>query len=880
MKTILTISKLARGMILAAFLSAFSWTGILAQGNCIADFTFAVNGNSVSFTNTSTGGANPHYTWNFGDGHYDSAKNPVHAFQKKGTYAVCLGIMDSSLSCYDTICLPVVITSDCDSITIIRNGTNPSSPASCDGAVNVTGIIGGVAPYVFTWSPNVSNSSSAVNLCGGSYNITVTDAMGCTGTTQLSILDTSSQNCQAAFILNTNNNVVTFTNASTGGTSATSYSWHFGDGNYSNLTNPNHTYQYNGTYNVCLTMGDTLQTCYSYYCDTVVVTGGMNPPCYAMFYYSNIDTSIGSNSVYFYNASSGNPISWTWNFGDNTSSNLQNPGVHQYAQPGTYNVCLTITTADSSSCSYCYPVIVTGSSCHAMFNVSFNPTATNTVFFSDASTSTGNIGTWTWDFGDGNYSNLTNPSHTYQYNGTYYVCLTIIDSLQPCYDRYCDTIVITGGINPPCHALFYSHSDSTSSNGVVYFYNASTGNPISWAWNFGDNTTSNLQNPVHQYAQAGTYNVCLTITTADSTSCTYCNVVVIGSINPPCNAMFYYYPDSISNNNTVYFYDVSTGPPISWTWNFGDNTTSNLQHPVHQYAQAGTYNVCLTITTADSVSCTYCRVVSIGINPPCNALFVSHVDSIPGIVSFYDASNANSVSWAWDFGDNNTSSLQHPVHQYTQPGVYRVCLTVTTNDSTSCSYCDTVRVDSLIVGGCSANLYLYQDTTIINSQTWYLYSHVTGVAPFTYLWDFGDGNTSTQQYPVHNYVVSGHYAICLTITDATGCTFTTCDSTYKLTSQGIIGQLVVVPSTTSVNDYVIAVNSIYPNPANDIVSISFNKLIEGELRMLDMTGREVYNEKINANNVKINVSNFPVGFYDLSIVAGDKISHNKIAIMR
>lgn len=528
---------------------------------------------------------------------------------------------------------------------------------------------------------------------------------------------------------------------------------------------------------------------------------------------------------------------------------------------------------------------VSAQNCQAGFTLN---TSNNVVTFTNTSTGGTPATSYAWNFGDGNYSNQTNPSHTYQYNGIYYICLTMGDSLQPCFSYYCDTIVVTGGINEPCQANFYSYVDSSSNSNTVYFSNASTGNPISWSWSFGDNTTSSLQNPVHQYAQPGVYNVCLTIGTSYSTTCTYCDTVVVtGGINPPCDAKFYSFPDSLSSSHTVYFSDVSTGNPISWSWSFGDNSTSSLQNPVHQYAQQGVYNVCLTILTSDSTSCTYCDTVIVtgGINPPCDANFYSLPDSSTSshTTYFFDASTGNPISWQWNFGDGNYSTNQNPVHHYNQPGTYSVCLTIVTKQDSindTCTYCNTVVIDSIVVGGCNAVLYLYQDSSIVNSQTWYMYPYVTGYAPFSYLWNFGDGNTSTQQYPIHTYAVPGHYIICLTITDTTGCTFTTCDSTYRITSQGIIGTLVVLSPFTSVDDYVGAVNSIYPNPASETLSVSFNKFIQGELRILDMAGREVRKENINTNNVKVDVSNLPVGFYDLSVFSGDKISHSKIVIMR
>ena len=158
-----------------------------------------------------------------------------------------------------------------------------------------------------------------------------------------------------------------------------------------------------------------------------------------------------------------------------------------------------------------------------------------------------------------------------------------------------------------------------------------------------------------------------------------------------------------------------------------------------------------------------------------------------------------------------------------------------------------------------------------------------GIAPFTYYWDFGDGNTSTQSSPSHTYAVAGHYNICLTITSANGCTSSTCDSTYRLIAPTVMGGMmkyVNVVNTTGVQEISLSVSSVFPNPAKDMIEVSLNQSIAGDLTIIDMTGREVYSEKINAANTKINVSNLPVGLYNLSIVSAAKMIHSKIMIVR
>ena len=279
--------------------------------------------------------------------------------------------------------------------------------------------------------------------------------------------------CQAGFTFSVNNNVVTFINTSTGG-NMPSYSWSFGDGNYDWQTNPIHTYMYNGTYNVCLTMFDSLNgNCQSTFCDSVVIANAPPAPCNAYFSYG-----FQGNTFYFSDQSTGGPfVSWNWNFGDGNNSSLQNPS-HMYANAGTYAVCMTVVS-QTDTCSYCdtvayYPCTV---------QTSFTSNTANDPIASFTSTVTGGNPPlyYSWSFGDGNGSSSINPAHTYSYSGTYLVCLTVYDdSLNNpgCFDTYCDTITITNAPTPPtppCDSTFTVYPDSSGS-GWIWFYSNGNNN--------------------------------------------------------------------------------------------------------------------------------------------------------------------------------------------------------------------------------------------------------------------------------------------------------------------------------------------------------------------------------------------------------------------
>ena len=169
--------------------------------------------------------------------------------------------------------------------------------------------------------------------------------------------------------------------------------------------------------------------------------------------------------------------------------------------------------------------------CLANFTYGIDSLNPNTVHFVDLSM--WSIGSWYWDFGDGNTSTLQNPTHTYTGAGLSYVaCLTIVSTDSLCTDTFCDTI--TPGV-AGCQAYFTYYTDSLSMN-TVQFIDQSQGVISSWYWDFGDGSPAvTTQNPVHIFPAAGTYNVCLTIQGGGCTS-TYCTNVLVG--NSGCHAMF------------------------------------------------------------------------------------------------------------------------------------------------------------------------------------------------------------------------------------------------------------------------------------------------------------------------------------------------------
>ncbi len=337
-----------------------------------------------------------------------------------------------------------------------------------------------------------------------------------------------------------------------------------------------------------------------------------------------------------------------------------------------------------------------------------------TVDFTDEST--GGPVSWLWDFGDGDTSSLKNPSHTYTEVGTYSVLLQVSNSYgSSSLTRSDYIVVISGGVSPS--AEFFSMVRTGTPPLTVQYTDESTGDPVSWLWDFGDGETSSLQNPEHVYSDVGSYTVSLSATnskgTGQNSKSDY--IVVIG-ISGSLNADFSASPIKGTVPLRVYFTDLSTSTPESWLWDFGDGEISTERNPEHMYTDTGTYTVSLSVKndrgTAYKRKDALIQVNMYSDNPVPNPGFRNpDIDTprpyvnfsakpllgdCPLKVRFTDLSVPEPSLWLWDFGDGKLSNHCDPSHTYDSPGKYSVSLKVTNYYGSSNI---TEKVDYIVVEG-------------------------------------------------------------------------------------------------------------------------------------------------------------------------------------
>jgi RHS repeat-associated protein len=403
---------------------------------------------------------------------------------------------------------------------------------------------------------------------------------------------------------------------------------------------------------------------------------------------------------------------------------------------------------------------------------------TGTAINVNASGSTPASGTtisdYGWNFGDGNTATGVTASHSYATAGTYTITLTVTDS-DGGSAQTTKTVTID---NTPTAA--FTAMPSSSDVGQTINFNSSgstaSGSSITgYSWNFGDGNTSTVANPTHVYSTAGSYNVTLTVTDGNGGTGSVGHAVTQYGLP---TAAFTETPSTTEIDHVVSFNSggsTASGSSITgYSWNFGDGSTSTAANPNHAYGTAGTYTVTLTVTDGNGGTGTVSHTVTILNGPTASFTETPTSGTVPLVVNF-NASGSTAptggtiTGYSWDFGDGTTSTAENPSHTYTIAGNYTVTLVIT--DSYGGTDMKTNMVSAAAIPPPTASFTATPASTEIDHNVNFNSTASTpgsGATITGYMWDFGDGSTSTVANPSHAYAASGTYTVTLTVTDSDG----------------------------------------------------------------------------------------------------------------
>ncbi len=333
-----------------------------------------------------------------------------------------------------------------------------------------------------------------------------------------------------------------------------------------------------------------------------------------------------------------------------------------------------------------------------------------------------------------------------------------------------------------CVPLLVNFSD-TLKKGKLYY------------WYFGDGTGDTTTVPLanHTYLKVGLYTV--TLVSIDSTTCNVADTSY-GTIKagnnkanldfaaqkvPPCTNLAY----TFTNLSTPTFGNFG---PSTFSWDFGDNTpivTQGQSPPVvHSYASAGTYKVTLTINDTTFCNSADDTVKTVRLSPQVQAVFATPARGCVPYNAVFTNNSLGGLNFLWDFGDGATSTDENPTHLYSKVGSYVV--TLKAFDSTSCNKTDettfTITVSAIPTASFTYNPNPPKENTFTNFVN-------QSLGATSYIWNFGDGDTSALVNPSHIFNSTGSYNVCLNAINDTGCSADTCIAVASL-----IRPLVDVPS--------------------------------------------------------------------------------------
>ena len=295
---------------------------------------------------------------------------------------------------------------------------------------------------------------------------------------------------------------------------------------------------------------------------------------------------------------------------------------------------------------------------------------------------------------------------------------------------------------------------------VVHFTNTSTG-ATSYSWNLGNGVITAITDPSTSYLTAGTYTVTLTAYSGSSSS-TH-NVII--TVYPTPTVSFYASDTSVCMGEPITFTSTTTSGvagPMTYSWNFGDGSSSTATSPTHTFPAPGYYNITLSATNSQGCVSSLTMTAYIHVFAPPIASFIAsstYVCNPPQSVTFTNTSSgAAPYTCTWSFGDGGTGSGSPTSHTYTADGSYNVTMVVT--DANGCK--DSITLPGYIYVGSVTAAFSGPSTACINSSVTFTNTSGTHTSSF---WTFGDGGTSTSNDGTHTYTTAGTYTVTLVVGD-------------------------------------------------------------------------------------------------------------------
>ena len=539
---------------------------------------------------------------------------------------------------------------------------------------------------------------------------------------------------------------ISFANVTTG--NADSYFWDFGNGNTSLDSLPD---------NQIFTTTDTAATTYqilliatnSCGSDSIQRSILVEPSNVTPFFGVDDNQGCAPLTVQFNNYSSFG-ASVSWDFGDGNTAATANP-VHTFDSAGYYTVYQYVNTACSSDSTMMQIEVLP--SPEALFDHPLTICPDESIVFENQSSE---FLTIFWDFGDGNNSTAISPEHTYAAPGTYPVTMVISNSAFLCQANHNSTVEV---LERPSGSIV-----SEGGSGCPPFsicLEAETSGGSFFEWDFGDTNASTSLNPCHTFAESGNYNVLFRA--ADDNGCfSQADTISIRVFDEPEAAISIAEDLYCGLQQEIIFNNSSTGA-TNYEWTFSNGLNSALREPTITFTEAGVQNASLSIS--NTFGCVDQAELSFEILPQPLADFAPIlIDNCAPQIVIFDNASINVTDYYWDFGNGQTSTEPNPFLEYNEAGSYDVSLVVSYNEQC---------FDSLNLAGSVALLpsptaaFSWDIPTDTYRGLVRFFNESTDADQF--FWNFGDGASSEEINPVHDYAQNGSWQTELIALAANGC---------------------------------------------------------------------------------------------------------------
>jgi PKD repeat protein len=546
--------------------------------------------------------------------------------------------------------------------------------------------------------------------------------------------------------------------------SVSAWLWKLGDGTTAATQNTTKTYAAVNSYTVKL-IATSDKGCI----DSTSKTETVNYSATPKFTVNDSDQCLSGNSFVFTNASSitSGSLSYQWQFGDATTSTATSP-TKSYSSSAFYTARLITTSSLGCKDTATKPIRV-----YSQPGVSYtlNKTAQcfryNKFVFTNTSSNIDGTMSYLWKYGNGATSTTASPTYKYPVYGNYTSKL-IVTTSYGCVDSSSQAL----NVYPQANLKFtVNDTDQCLSGNNFQINNNSTiaTGTLSWNWNFGDLTTSTSNAPSKTYSSPAIYTITL-ISTSDK-GCADTTSKPIRVYSQPQVSFIKNATAQCLKINNFFFTNTSTNVDgaLNYKWNFGDGTSATTTNASKKYNAEGNYTVKLIASSV--YGCADSNSQSIAVYPQSAVKFtVNDTDQCLSGNNFI-FNNKTSISsgtntYAWNFGDNQTSSIASPAHTYTFFGNYNVRLIALTNFNCR----DTAYKNIRVYGQPNTDFSINKTPQCLKGNS-FLFSSLSSNqdGSFTESWDFGNGQKSSAKNPVYAYNTAGNYTVKLFVNTQYGC---------------------------------------------------------------------------------------------------------------